>query len=120
VKGLALPALVPGPCEASAPFAQHMAARSDAAPAVPVLQFTAAQDMTISCEDAFRRYVDELTPVLKIAPRFSARAVREPLHRLRIHLDDAAIQSAFTSLTLRIHLRCGGTVVKEPYGADVI
>jgi hypothetical protein len=44
---------------------------------------------------------------------------KEPLCHSRIHLDDAAIQSAFTSLILRLHLRRGGTVHK-PYGADVI
>jgi hypothetical protein len=39
---------------------------------------------------------------------------------LRIHLDDAGIQSVFTSLSLRIHLRRGQAVGKQPYGAGVI
>jgi hypothetical protein len=47
---------------------------------------------------------------------FFARELRPEMF---IHLDDAAIQSAFTSLTLRFHLRRGGTA-QRPYGADVI
>jgi hypothetical protein len=42
-----------------------------------------------------------------VARKVFACAATEPRRSMRIHLDDAAIQSAFTSLALRIHLRRG-------------
>jgi hypothetical protein len=81
--------------------------------------FLDADGIAISTKDAFGRYADSLRRFRKSRRDFLRALPKEPLRRLRIHLDDAAIQSAFTSLILRIHLRRAGTANK-PHGADVI
>jgi hypothetical protein len=108
---------VPGPCEASAVPAQQNAARDDAAPLQRA--FLDADGIAISIKTPSEDTRIVYAGFENRAEIFCAPLLREPLRRLRIHLDDAVIQSTFTSLILRIYLRRAGTVHK-PHGADVI
>jgi hypothetical protein len=56
----------PGPWEAIAAFTHDITAIPDTAPPIRAFRFALAQDMTISCEDAFRRYANKPTPAFEI------------------------------------------------------
>jgi hypothetical protein len=83
------------------------------------LRFAEAENMTISCEMLSEDTQASLRRFWELSRENFAIVAREPRPAMFVHPDDSAIQSAFTSPTLRIHLRRGGTV-HTPYGADVI